>query len=208
MKPSIIAFDFETTGLDYWNPDFRVLSCAFAWSSDDGRIKTRYLTDEQEIRRQFEHIRDADIRLAAHNSSFELGCLLYAVLPSAASALKVDTMRLVQVFDNGGKDVKSTGPMSLEDELASLTGELKVKTGLGLESAVSRLLPKDFHNHKQPYYQWLREHSGVKKGQEGANLHLLPEDMLESYNTMDAVLTLMLYNTTTEKFKLDGYDWT
>ena len=117
-------------------------------------------------------------------------------------------MRLVQVYDNGGKDVKSTGPMSLEDELASLTGELKVKTGLGLESAVSRLLPKDFHNHKQPYYQWLRDSAGVKKGQEGAHLHMLPEDMLEAYNTMDAVLTLMLYNTTTEKFAAEGYDWT
>jgi len=205
MKPSIIAFDFETTGLDYWSPDFRVLSCAFAWQGDDGRIKTRYLTGEDEIFAQLYIVFQQGIKLAAHNAAFELAVLKYRF---KCDPELIDTMRLVQVYDNGGKDVKSTGPMSLEDELASLTGDLKIKTGLGLESAVTRLLPKDFHNHKQPYYQWLRDNAGVKKGQEGANLHLLPEDMLESYNTMDAVLTLMLYNVTTEKFAAEDYDWT
>jgi hypothetical protein len=205
MQPSIIAYDFEGTGLDYWSPDFRATSCAFAWQGDDGRIKTRYLVGEREIGTQLRIIAEQGIQLVAHNASYEMGVNKYRfqIDPNL-----IDTMRLVQVYDNGGKDVKSTGPMSLEDELASLTGELKVKTGLGLESAVSRLLPKDFHNHKQPYYQWLRDNAGVKKGQEGAHLHLLPEDMLESYNTMDAVLTLMLYNVTTEKFAAEGYDWT
>ena len=205
MKPSIIAFDFETTGLDYWSPDFRVLSCAFAWQGDDGRIKTRYLVGEDEIGEQIRIIRLAGIRMVAHNYSFELGCLLYRFNGESGGS-DVDTMRLVQVFDNGGKDVKSTGPMSLEDELASLTGELKIKTGLGLESAVTRLLPKEFHDHKQPYYKWLRD-NGVRKGQEGANLHKLPDDMLESYNTMDAILTLMLYQRITDEFA-GKYDWT
>lgn len=207
MKPSIIAFDFETTGLDYWSPDFRVLSCAFAWQGDDGRIKTRYLTGEEEIGEQLAIIREQGIRLCAHNASFEFGVLRFRYGSDSTTDI-TDTMRLVQVYDNGGKDVKSAGPMSLEDELAMLTGELKTKTGLGLESAASRILPKEFHNHKLPYHQWLRDNLGVKKGQEGANLHKLPDDMLESYNTMDAVLTLMLYNVTTEKFAADGYDWT
>jgi DNA polymerase I-like protein with 3'-5' exonuclease and polymerase domains len=75
-----------------------------------------------------------------------------------------------------------------------------------LESAVTRLLPKEFHDHKQPYYKWLRD-NGVRKGQEGANLHKLPDDMLESYNTMDAILTLMLYQRITDEFA-GKYDWT
>lgn len=206
MKPSIIAFDFETTGLDYWSPDFRVLSCAFAWQGDDGRIKTRYLVGEEEIGEQLQIIRDAGILLVAHNAAFELGVCLYR-FGHVSAVPAYDTMRLVQVYDNGGKDVKSAGPMSLEDELAALTGELKIKTGLGLESAVTRLLPKEFHDHKQPYYKWLRDNAGVKKGQEGANLQKLPEDMLESYNTMDAILTLMLYQRITEEFA-GKYDWT
>lgn len=210
-QPKLIAIDFETgnssgSALNYWEPDFRVLSAAFAWSSDDGRIKTRYLVGEGEIGAQLKIIRDAGIILVAHNASFELGVCLHRY-PGLGCAPGVDTMRLVQVYDNGGKDVKSTGPLSLEDELASLTGELKIKTGLGLESAVTRLLPKEFHDHKQPYYKWLRDNAGVKKGQEGANLHLLPEDMLESYNTMDAILTLMLYEKITSEFA-GKYDWT
>lgn len=206
MKPSIVSVDFETSGLNYWEPDFRVLSAAFAWSSDDGRIKTRYLVGEDEIGVQINIIRDMGIRLCAHNYSFDGACLLYRFNQPWAHD-DVDTMRLVQVYDNGGRDVKSTGPMSLEDELASLTGDLKIKTGLGLESAVTRLLPKEFHDHKQPYYKWLRDNAGVKKGQEGANLGKLPDDMLESYNTMDAILTLMLYNKITEE-SAGKYDWT
>ena len=115
MKPPIIAFDFETTGLNYWEPDFRVLSAAFAWSSDDGRIKTRYLVGEEEIGAQINIIRNMGIRLVAHNYSFDGACLLYRFNRAWAHD-DVDTMRLVQVYDNGGKDVKSTGPLSLEDE--------------------------------------------------------------------------------------------
>lgn len=205
--PKVVAFDFESTGLNYWEPDFRVLSCAFAWQGDDGRIKTRYLTDEDEVRAQIVFAQEAGAKLVAHNGAFELGVCLFRL--GFGSIEILDTMRLVQVYDNGGKDVKSAGPMSLEDELAMLEGRNPTtKSGLGLESAVTRLLPSDFHNHKQPYYQWLRDNAGVKKGQEGANLGKLPEDMLEAYNTMDAVLTLMLYNATTEKFAAEGYDWT
>lgn len=207
MQPSLIFIDFEASGLDYWSPDFKTLSCAFAWHTGDHKIKTRYLIGENEINNQLKIIQEAGIPLAAHNASFELGVLLHRFPDFDSSLLQVDTMRLVQVFDNGGKDVKTDGLLSLEDELAMLEGKFKVKTGLSLEGSVSRLLPKDFHNHKQPYYKLLRE-MGIKKGQEGANLHLLPDDQLESYNTMDAILTLMLYEKTVSEFKTLEYDWT
>jgi len=208
MKPSIVALDFETTGLDYYSPDFRALSCAFAWQADDGKIGTRYLIGEDEIGRQLTFIDNQHITLVAHNCSFELGVLQHRFSTFNSALLSVDTMRLVQVFDNGGKDVKTQTVVSLEDELAMLQGEYKVKTGLSLESSVSRLLPKEYHNHKQPYYKWLRDNAQVKKGHEGANLHLLPDEQLEAYNTMDAILTLMLYDKITEDFKATKYDWT
>lgn len=208
MQPSIVALDFETTGLDYYSPDFRALSCAFAWRADDGKIKTRYLVGEDEIGQQLRYIHDQGVHLVAHNSSFELGVLLHRFPTFDSALLSVDTMRLVQVYDNGGKDVKTQTVVSLEDELAILQGELKVKTGLSLESSVSRLLPKEYHNHKQPFYKWLRDNFPVKKGYEGDNLHLLPDEQLEAYNTMDAILTLMLYDKITEDFKAIKYDWT
>ena len=206
FKPSIIAFDVETTGLDYWAPDFRVLSAAFAWFGPDGEVRTRYLEGEDNVREQIHIILQSGIALVAHNWSYELGCLLYR-LHCNPDTSHVDTMRLVQCYDNGGREGLKDGPLSLEDEIAMLEGDLRVKTGLGLESAVSRILPKQFHDHKAPYYAWLRE-NGVKKGQEGANLQRLPPEMLEAYNVADAVVTLMLYKTLTERFAEMGYDWT
>lgn len=208
MQPSIIFIDFETTGLNFWESDFRTISCAFTWTSDNGRTATRYLVGEDDIRDQLKIIQDAGIVLGAHNASYELGVLIHRFPSFDHTLLQIDTMRLVQVYDNGGKDVQTIQALSLEDELAMLQGELKVKTGLSLESAASRLLPKDCHNHKQPYYKWLRENAGVKKGTEGANLHLLPDDQLESYNVMDTILTLMLYQVTTHHFEGIKYDWT
>ena len=206
MQPKLIAFDIESTGLAYWEPDFRVLSAAFAWFREDGSIGTRYLEGEDEIGEQIALIRDSGIRLVAHNFGFDGACLVHSFNQPWYEG-DIDTMRLVQCYDNGGSKAKLQGPMSLEDEMAMLDGTLKVSSGLGLEASVSRILPKEFHNHKEPYYKFLRE-SGIKKGQEGANLQLLPPDMLEAYNTMDAIVTLLLHKEITDKFAAEGFDWT
>jgi hypothetical protein len=206
MQPKLIAFDIESTGLNYWEADFRVLSAAFAWFREDGSIGTRYLEGEEEIGEQISYIRAAGIPLAAHNYAFDGACSLYR-FGDVWSSSEVDTMRLVQLYDNGGSRAKLQGPLSLEDEMAMLEGTLKVSSGLGLEAAVSRILPKEFHNHKEPYYKWLRD-NGVKKGQEGANLQQLPPDMLEAYNTMDAIVTLLLHKEITDRFAVEGFDWT
>ena len=205
MQPKLIAFDFETTGLNYWEPDFRVLSAAFAWFREDGSIGTRYLEGEDEVAEQIAIIKDNGIQLIAHNAAYEYGCMKYRT--GYSHTLAVDTMRLVQCYDNGGSKAKLQGPMSLEDEMAMLEGTLKVSSGLGLEASVSRILPKEFHNHKEPYYKWLRD-NGVKKGQEGANLQQLPPEMLEAYNTMDAIVTLLLHKEITDRFAAEGFDWT
>jgi hypothetical protein len=207
MQPKLIAFDFESTSLNFWEADFRVLSAAFAWFREDGSIGTRYLEGEDDIHEQIKIIADSEITLAAHNAAFEFGCGSRFPGGVLDRCLRVDTMRLTQVYDNGGSRTKLTGPMSLEDEMAILEGTLKVSSGLGLEASVSRILPKEFHNHKEPYYKWLRD-NGVKKGQEGANLQQLPPEMLEAYNTMDAIVTLLLHKEITDRFAAEGFDWT
>lgn len=206
FKPEVIAFDVETTGLDFWSPSFRVISAAFSWRNSKGELRNEYLEGEDDVLTQLQVIQERGIPLAAHNAAFELGVLKYRFSTIDLGLIKFDTMRLVQVFDNGGRDA-TPATLSIVDELAMLDGDLVVKSGLGLEVSVNRLLAGPLRNYKQPYYKWLREHLGVKAGTEGAHLSKLPPDLLASYNTADTDATLLLYEKCTKYFQEIGYDW-
>jgi hypothetical protein len=208
-KPSVVAADFETNGLEYWREDFRVLSSAFSWFAEDGTIKNRFLKGEYETGRQLKIIEEQGIPLAAHNIQFEIGVSKTRFPKVSTSIWQIDTMRMVQNYDNGGKDVKlNPSEMSIEDELDFLEGKKKHSTGLGLQAAISRILPKEWHNHKEIYYKWLRDNRGVRKGQEGANLSQLTDELMEAYNTADTDTTLMLHDTLLKHFAEIGFDWT
>ena len=206
FKPEVIAFDVETTGLDFWSPSFRVISAAFSWRNSKGELRNEYLEGEEDVLAQLEVVRRLNIPLVCHNASFELGVVSSRFPTIPTSLIKYDTMRLVQVYDNGGRDA-TPAAMSIVDELAMLEGELVVKSGLGLEVAVNRLLAGPLRNYKQPYYKWLRDHLGVKAGTEGAHLSKLPPDLLASYNTADTDATLLLFEKCTQHFQEIGYDW-
>ncbi len=206
FKPEVIAFDVETTGLDFWAPDFRVISAAFSWRNSKGELRNEYLEGEQDVLTQLQVIQERGIPLVVHNCQFEMGVVKYRFPSIDLGLIKFDTMRLVQTYDNGGRDA-TPASMSIVDELAMLEGELVVKSGLGLEVAVNRLLAGPLRNYKQPYYKWLREHLGVKAGTEGAHLSKLPPDLLASYNTADTDATLLLFEKCTQHFQEIGYDW-
>lgn len=201
-KPQLIAYDVETTGLEFYREDFRVLSAAFSWFLPDGSVKSVFKQGEAEIASFLVRIQEAEIPLVVHNIQFEYGVTKCRFPWFNLDLLKYDTMRLAQVADNGGKKAQKQ-ELTLEDEL---TGFEKVRTGLGLQAVTQRWLPSEFHNHKEPYYQWLRE-NGVKKGKEGANLHLLPPDTFEAYNVADTEITLRLYKRFTDLFTELKYDW-
>lgn len=206
FKPEVVAFDVETPSLRFWEPDFRVISAAFSWRNSKGELRNEYLEGEEDVLTQLQVIQDRGIPLVAHNAAFELGVVKYRFPTIDLGLIKYDTMRLVQVFDNGGRDA-TPAAMSIVDELAMLEGELSVKSGLGLEVCVNRLLAGPLRNYKQPYYKWLREHLGVKAGTEGAHLSKLPADLLASYNTSDTDATLLLFEKCTQHFQEIGYDW-
>lgn len=206
FQPNIIALDFETSGLRYWEPDYRVLSAAFAWRGKDGDIRTKYTEGEHETERFLRKIADGSIGITVHNLSFEYGVIHYRY-PGLHGRLNfvADTMRLLQVADNGGEeDYGLEG--SIEDEMAALEGFRRSKTGLSLEAGVRRHLSADLHNHKEPFYRWLRD-NGVQRGQEGANLDKLPKELFIDYNVLDSVRTLQLYEALTTEFEAAGYDW-
>jgi DNA polymerase I-like protein with 3'-5' exonuclease and polymerase domains len=188
-RPPVIAFDYETAltngvpSVEYYRGDFRAISCAFAWRGETGEIKTAYRVGETAVRAFL--LRCEGVPMVAHNLHFEIG-VTQCRFPDVQVEYHADTARLGQVADNGGP--------------------AGVNQGFSLAKTAIRWLPEDLHNHKEPYYSIIRS-NGIKRGQEGSNLHLLDADQLEAYNVADAVVTLHLYETLTNQMKAIGYDW-
>jgi DNA polymerase I-like protein with 3'-5' exonuclease and polymerase domains len=182
----VISFDFETTGLNYWSPDFKVISCAFAWRSEDGSIKTKVCYGQDSIF-SFTSTIPNSIPLLCYNAGFEYG-VSYFQLDSLISYQFIDAMRLVQCWDNG-RDGNE-------------------KRAFKLDKVIKRILP-DESDHKAEAYEWIRANvPDVPKGKEGRYISQLPKDILERYNVGDAVATLKLFERLTDEFKRIGYDWT
>ncbi len=213
--PSIVAVDYETALTDgtpsteYYRGDFRAISAAFAWRAESGDIRTLYLEGESEIGVFLERLKASGSRVVVHNFQFEYGVSFYR-FPGFEECLTHDTMRLVQVADNGGK-LAAYQPqvVTYDDMLDQLEGGAPRphSTGLSLVSAVSRWLPVEWHDHKAPFHKWLRENAGVKKGHEGQYLTSLPPEMLEAYNVADAIVTLLLFERLTSEFESIAYDY-
>lgn len=184
-KPSVIVFDFEANGLEYWSPDFKVISAGFVWRSEDGFLKEAFGLGYKEILHFLSGIQSAGIPLVCHNAGFEYGVMSYH-FPEYKNLLQFDTMRLVQVFDNGGPD----GRMS----------------GFGLDVSNRRILNKE-DSHKRAAHEWIETNLG-QKSKHGRYIDKLPLDLLKEYNLADCYVTLELYEFITEYFKSIGYDWT
>lgn len=206
--PPVIVLDYETAltsgvpSVDYFRGDFRAVSAAFAWRREDGTIGSLFLQGEDAIADQLAQIQAQGVPIVVHNFQFEWGVTSYR-FPGFESCIAYDTMRLTQVADNGGRTILRNPDRDVFDPI-----EYEEREGLGLVAAASRWLPEERKEHKAVYYAWLRENAGVKRGQEGANLHLLPREMFEAYNIEDAVVTLLLFEALTAEFTRLEYDWT
>lgn len=173
-----------TTGqasVEFYRPDFRVVSIACSWFGDEPQPESLYLEGEEAIGDLLSILAARQYPIIVHNVAFEYGVLLYR-FPGVQLNYLADTMRLTQLADGG-------------------------KLGLGLESCVRRWLPDEHHDHKAPYYAYLRETHGVKPKKEGAHLHLLPPEMLQAYNTADTDVTLRLYERLAAVFAAQDFDW-
>ena len=94
----IIALDFETTGLDMWAPNARVLSAAFSWREGE-RIVSRFVQGEHNIRKDLQTLADNNTEVAVYNVAFE-GLCLQSRFPDIRLNIKYDVMRLVQIYAN------------------------------------------------------------------------------------------------------------
>lgn len=186
-QKAIVSLDFETAltsgeaSVEFYRPDFRVTSCAISWYDTNNVLRNIYLEKEEFIVHALSALQHRENLIIVHNLAFEYGVLKYR-FPKITLNWHADTMRLTQLADGGS-------------------------LGLSLEACTKRWLPPESHNHKAPYYAYLRETHAIRKGKEGANLHLLPPDMLEAYNVADTNVTLDLYVEITKYFKSIKYDW-
>jgi hypothetical protein len=227
-SPPFVVFDVET-GVDgrgsteFYRHDFRVLSAAFSWLEDDGSIKSKFVVGEDAVRAELVKLIDECVPLVAHNVQFEIG-VVKCRFPDLHHRITwhACTMRLVQVFDNGGDEfaveqlplsydelLDSFNNISDDDETKSDKKPKKPKSiaGLSLRAALKRLL-KDPLSHKDEAHEWLRNNiDGCRSGGEGAYLTHLPPDLLERYNIGDTEGSLKLYTYITESFSREGYDW-
>lgn len=204
--PLVVALDYETALLDgtpsveYYRDDFRVVSASFSWYDRQGVLQNLFEQDEPMIYKRLKALQLHQALVVVHNFQFEYGVTKYR-FPDINLNWHADTMRLVQVADNGGSDYEEDTFLPQDDEI-----EVKKSTGLSLQASISRWLDPQYHNHKEPFYQAIRD-QGIKKGKEGQNLHLLTPEQLRDYNVADSDNTLRLYNILVQHFKRCVYDW-
>lgn len=206
FTPEFVICDFETALLDgspsveYYRNDFRVTSCAFAWRGEDGSLKTKVTWGEADTRKFIERCAKEQIPLIAHNLAFEMG-VTKCRFPGLEDVWYADTMRLVQMGDNGGSSLSDDTP-DLYRDLAALEGH-KPFDGFSLEACASRFLEGKYYKHKKPFIDLMIERGG-KKG----DFHLLSAEELITYNALDAEVTLVLYEELTRILAERRIDWT
>lgn len=220
-KPPFVVLDYETEedgrgSTEFYRPNFRVSSAAFSWIGEHGGIESKYITTEHAVGDYLHSLVQASIPLVVHNCQFEIGVTKMRFPETFPSCIwHADTMRLVQVFDNGGDPMAFEYVITDDDQLDAIdhdesekpTGKkLVFLSGLGLVKSVRRILR--LPNHKLEAHEWLHKNvPECKKGKEGKFLNLLPADMLERYNVGDTEACLKLYQYCTGYFDSIGYKW-
>lgn len=194
----VYALDFETSGLDFWSPNFQIKSVAVSYRNESGDLVSRFT--ETNIRRWLEQLHERQTPVIVYNAGFELG-VLKCCFPDLKLNIVADVMRLVQVYDNGTRDYHIFLE-DMDDEDAE-----EVDDGFGLKVAGPRILGSSFNDTHEAAYAWIREHLDVKRGKEGAFLGSLPGALLRDYNCGDTENTLKLYEKITGEFKRMDYDW-
>lgn len=180
MKP-LVVFDFETTGLDVWNPDFRVISAAFLTVKDSDSSEM-FIQGHEAVGEIIAELCASDAQILVYNASFEWSvCKAVYGLDLGLSRV-VDVMRLVQLWG------------------CAFDGQ-----GWGLQAATGRIL--GIKGYKEKYYDWLRSNIPEAKAKPGRFLSQLPSELLEAYNLDDVRFTLALYQKISRKFGQEGFDF-
>lgn len=213
----LVAVDFETAvpkdgqmvgSTEFYLPEFAVTSCAFAWR-DGSEYRHIYAPSTEATRDVLTQLSAAGNPLIAHNLQFEYGVAM-CKFPDLTLNWSADSMRMCQLWDNGGKKWVDA-PLSLDELYAQAESGEQDKVvrnpmhGLSLSACIKRILGPE-HDHKARAYEVLRS-IGVPAGKEKTSLHMLPPAAMEAYNVGDAVASLRLYEYVAAEFRREKYDW-
>ncbi len=182
------------------------MSAAFSWRDGNQKV-SRFVIGEDKVRQALVEVGDRPV--VVHNYSFEY-MVTKMRYPDLRLNFYADTMRLAQVYDNGGDKsafevvIDESEPLD-PDELPEVK---KISTaGFSLVKCAFRIL-KRTTDHKKEAYDWIRENVPKSKGKEGQYLDRLPHDILDRYNVGDTEVTLDLFEFLIGQFKSLEYDWT
>lgn len=214
IKPVII--DFETVELlldggtkasvDAYKTNFRVTSMAAIWRNEVDDTFSKYFEGEPAIRAFLEWLVKTNKPVVCHNIQYErlVNKCRFNDLPINWYA---DTMRLAQLYDNGGD--KNQFETIVDEEWTGELAETPIKrvplSGLGLSVCNKRILAGS--DHKSEAYTWIRANIPESAGSEGSFLDKLPADIMQRYNIADVQVTLDLYEFITGYFDKIGFDW-
>lgn len=204
-----VFLDYETSGLNYWEPGFEVKSVALTRIDEDG-LKSVFYQTRPEIETLLQKLADKQTPVWAYNISFEIGVTL-CNFPGIEINWAGDVMRLAQLMDSGDETfvdfLKASGEHDGEEEDAVEAAiKRKSMSGFGLKMAGPRILGKDYDPVEERAYSKLRE-MGYRKGNERKHLGELPYEFLREYNIGDTENTAKLYKKITDYFTSIKYDW-
>lgn len=176
-----VVLDVETTGLNYWEPDFRVISVAAAWKPKE--IATEYADTPEGIERILRWAANHDV--VVYNASYEHG-VFSCCYPHIPLKIETDVMRLVQLFDAGGAGNQ-----------------------LSLKESAKRILGEASGNWEKPIHEWIAANISdpTARKKPGAYLHKAPPQLLREYNQKDVERTHQLMEYILVRFEVAGYDW-
>jgi DNA polymerase I-like protein with 3'-5' exonuclease and polymerase domains len=214
---AIRVIDYETSGLNYHSPNFKVVSMAVSWHDEDtDEIKHWFTRDKEQMAKTLNRMAKLGDQIVAHNIAFEMGVTTtcFKGLVDLDNLLWwADTARLVQLYDNGGPGTDK-------------------QARFGLDQCVIRVLPKQFWSHKKEADTWIKQNvrlQDVKKRKLGRKIpwtvyytkdrapkkkeipgfrDRLPTELLQTYNVADTDNTLRIYDTVTKILGDRGIDWT
>lgn len=184
-RPTILAFDTETTGLGFYDEPF---ASTLTWQRPDGSMLSAYLDLECEGReRRIEILHDMLVGtgvVVCHNLKFDAQ---KAVLIGALSMEEIDALELhdtqtayMLLDENQTKGLKDLAVRVLG---YNDTAEVEVKSGKN--KGKTKLVPKEAHRLNE-----IRRKLGLKK-EDG--YHLLPRTFLIPYALRDTEFTLRLH---------------
>lgn len=190
-----VALDLETTGLDYYSPDFRVTDLALSYRDDNDTMVSIHVQGHDEVGESLRSLVKKDVIIICHNATYDIG-VLQACYPDVKFDNWYCTQRLCQVGDAGTIN-------KFYSHRYSLQGGQQLE-GLSLVACCSRWLKRMYHDHKREAHKWIANNIG-EKVKPGEHLSKLPKDIMKRYNCGDTENTLRLYEEIIKQFKVDGY---